>query len=102
MKRYVDAEKLKEEIDRQKIGYNIDGKHNAEYDTCVKILHIIDSLQQEPPEDYFYCKYGGTRPLCGDCKRNHSNSPYTTDDIKTWYCPLNLGTKQCSDYIKKQ
>lgn len=45
--RYIDAEELKAELDRQKVGYNIDGKHKAEYDTCVKILHIIDSLQQE-------------------------------------------------------
>lgn len=45
--KYIDANKLKEELDRLKIGYNIDGKHNAEYDTCVKILRVIDSLQQE-------------------------------------------------------
>lgn len=48
--KYIDAEELKVEIDRQKIGYNIDGKHDAEYDTCVKIVRIIDSLQQEQPE----------------------------------------------------
>lgn len=46
----IDAEQLKIEIDRQKIGYNIDGKHDAEYETCVKIIRIIDSLQQEQPE----------------------------------------------------
>ena len=49
MGKYIDAEKLKVELDRQKIGYNIDGKHDAEYDTCVKIVRIIDSLQQEQP-----------------------------------------------------
>lgn len=48
--KYIDAEKLKVELDRQKIGYNIDGKHNAEYDTCAKILRIIDSFQQEQPK----------------------------------------------------
>jgi hypothetical protein len=48
--KYIDAEELKVELDRQKIGYNIDGKHNAEYDTCVKVLRIIDSLMQEQPD----------------------------------------------------
>lgn len=48
--KYIDAEELKVELDRQKIGYNVDGKHSAEYDTCVKVLRIIDSLQQEQPE----------------------------------------------------
>lgn len=48
--KYIDADKLKVELDRQKIGYNIDGEHDAEYDTCVKILRIIDSLQQEQLE----------------------------------------------------
>ena len=48
--KYIDAEKLKAEIDRQEIGYNTDGKHAAEYDACRKILEIIASLQQEQPE----------------------------------------------------
>lgn len=48
--KYIDADRLRAEIDRQKIGYNINGKHAAEYDTCVKILRIIDSLQQERRE----------------------------------------------------
>lgn len=47
--KYIDAEELKIELDRKKIGYNIDGKHKAEYDTCVKVLRIIDSLQREQP-----------------------------------------------------
>ena len=50
MIRYIDAEKLIAEIDRQEIGYNTDGKHTAEYNTCRKILDIITSLQQDQPE----------------------------------------------------
>lgn len=48
--KYIDADRLKAEIDRQKIGYNTDGKHSAEYNTCRKILDIIASLQQEQPK----------------------------------------------------
>lgn len=51
MEKYIDAEKLIVEIDRQKIGYNTDGEHAAEYNTCRKILDIITSLQQEDQED---------------------------------------------------
>ena len=50
MEKYIDAHKLLVEIDRQKIGYNTDGEHAAEYNTCRKILDIIDSLQQEQQE----------------------------------------------------
>ena len=48
--KYIDADKLIAEIDRQEIGCNIDGKHTAEYNTCRKILDIIASLQQEQSE----------------------------------------------------
>ena len=50
MTKYIDAEKLIVEIERQKIGYNTDGNHAAEYETCKKILNITNSLQQEQPE----------------------------------------------------
>jgi hypothetical protein len=50
MEKYIDAEKLIAEIDRQKIGYNTDGEHAAGYNTCRKILDIIGSLRQEQPE----------------------------------------------------
>lgn len=60
-----------------------------------------DSLQQEQPKPYFYCKYGGTIPLCSDCKRNHNNSSFKTKEITTWYAPSN-GTKHCADYIQKE
>ena len=50
MIRYIDAERLIAEIDRQEIGCNTDGKHTAEYNTCRKILDIITSLLQEQPQ----------------------------------------------------
>lgn len=48
--KYIDAEELLAEIDRQEVGYNTDGKHAAEYDTCKKIIDIINSLKQKQPE----------------------------------------------------
>ena len=50
MEKYIDSEKLIAEIDRQKIGYNTDGEHAAEYNTCRKILDIIGSLRREQQE----------------------------------------------------
>lgn len=106
----IDAEKLKAEIERQQrrlillsnteqVGIRRDcALQNGVYDY---ILDIITSLQQEQPEPYFYCKYGGTIPLCSDCKRNHSNSSFKTEEITTWYAPSN-GTKHCADYIQKE
>ena len=41
----IDKDALVAEIDRQKIGYNTDGKHSVEYDTTRKILNIIDTLE---------------------------------------------------------
>lgn len=102
--KYIDADKLNVEIDRL---YNGEApKHDRQcnfvdgYFTGIDtISQLIDSFQEEQPEEYFYCKYGGTRPKCSDCKRNHLNSPYATSDINTWFAPSALGTKQCSDYI---
>lgn len=45
MAQYIDKDALLVEIDRQKIGYNVDGKHSIEYDTTRKILNIIDTLE---------------------------------------------------------
>jgi len=45
MAQYIDKDALVAEIDRQKIGYNVDGKHSVEYDTTRKILNIIDTLE---------------------------------------------------------
>lgn len=42
---YINKSALVAEIDRQKIGYNVDGKHSVEYDTTRKILNIIDTLE---------------------------------------------------------
>ena len=45
MEQYIKKSALVAEIDRQKIGYNVDGKHSVEYDTARKILNIIDTLE---------------------------------------------------------
>lgn len=45
MEQYISKSALVAEIDRQKIGYNVDGKHSVEYDTTRKILNIIDTLE---------------------------------------------------------
>jgi len=103
MKKYIDADRLKAEIERltktyqDSIWRTIKGETAKDFRD--KLLSVIDSLQQEQPEPYFYCKNGGVIPKCSDCKRNHSNSPYKTEDIECWYSPSARGTKQCSDYI---
>ena len=68
MTKLIDKSALVAEIDRQKIGYNVDGKHSVEYDTTRKILNIINTLevkeiQEEPTsnglktESYLENKY---------------------------------------------
>ena len=49
MAQYIEKSALVVEIERQKIGYNVDGKHSVEYDTTRKILNIIDSLEVIDP-----------------------------------------------------
>ena len=41
----IDKDALLAEIDRQKIGYNVDGKHSVEYDITRKIIDIINTLE---------------------------------------------------------
>lgn len=104
MNRYIDAEKLKTEIERfsaTEYGDNTFGDDVANGALDYVLEEIIPSLQQEQPEPYFYCKYGGIMPLCSDCKRNHSNSSFKTEEITTWYAP-SCGTKQCIDYIQQE
>ena len=101
MSKYIDAEKLKERIAKLEADSCI-SEYKDGFDNGVGcVLDIIDSLHQEQPEPYFYCKYGGTMPLCSDCKRNHSNSSFKTEEITTWYTPSN-GTKHCIDYIQQE
>lgn len=45
MTHLIDKSALVAEIDRQKIGYNVDGKHSVEYNTVRKVLDIIDTLE---------------------------------------------------------
>jgi len=98
--KYINAEKLKILI-QQLIGECIRNNWSTTEYCLRKILSVIDSLQQEQPEPYFYCKYSDTMPLCSDCKRNHNNSPFKTEEITTWYAPSN-GTKRCIDYIQQE
>lgn len=101
---YIDTEKLIAEIERfsaTEYGGNTFGDDVANGALDYVLEEIIPSLQQEQPEPYFYCKYGGTIPLCSDCKRNHSNSSFKTEEITTWYVPSN-GTKHCIDYIQQE
>lgn len=99
--KYIDAEKLIAEIERQIKELYIDEMDESVREALTNLLSFITSLQQEQPELYFYCKYGGTMPLCSDCKRNHNNSPFKTEEIATWYAPSN-GTKHCIDYIQQE
>ena len=41
----IDKDALVAEIDKQKIGYNTDGKHSIEYNTVKKILDILNTLE---------------------------------------------------------
>jgi hypothetical protein len=45
MTEYISKDALVAEIDRKKIGYNVDGKHSVEYNTTRKILSIIETLE---------------------------------------------------------
>lgn len=109
MNKYIDAEKLIAHIKRQQRRLillstkQVDMRRDCAIQNGVydNILDIITSLQQEQPEPYFYCKYGGTIPLCSDCKRNYNNSSFKTEEITTWYVPSN-GTKHCIDYIQQK
>ena len=45
MAQYINKSALIAEIDRQEIGYNVDGNHSVEYNTTRKILNIINTLE---------------------------------------------------------
>lgn len=52
--------------------------------------------------EILYCKYGGISPKCSDCKRNHNNSSFKTEEIHNWFeIHPTISDKKCSDYIKK-
>lgn len=46
----IDKDALVAEIDRQKIGYNVDGKHSVEYNITRKIIDIINTLEVKEEE----------------------------------------------------
>lgn len=41
----IDKDALLAELDRQKIGYNVDGKHSVEYDITRKTIDIINTFE---------------------------------------------------------
>lgn len=41
----INKDALLAEIDRQKIGYNVDGNHSVEYDITRNIIDIINTLE---------------------------------------------------------
>lgn len=45
MAHLIDKDRIVAEIDRQQIGYNVDGKHSVEYDIVRKIIDIINTLE---------------------------------------------------------
>lgn len=45
MEQYISKSALLTEIDKQKIGYNTDGKHPIEYDTTRRIINIINTIE---------------------------------------------------------
>lgn len=73
---------------------------DGEYRCDIKISEKDNAPEPEP---FFYCKFGGIGPICSDCKRNHINSVFATEEITTWFQPRSFGNgKRCDDYIKKQ
>lgn len=72
-------------------------KDAAEYDKTWP-----ENQDYQKPAAYFYCKYEGVMPLCSDCKRNHLNSKYETEEIETWMVPALRCTKRCFSYIQQK
>lgn len=107
MTNYINADKLKVELNEAAEEYAPDFSDSITSKAAVDAIRDAFKAgaewhaRQEQPEPYFYCKYGGTMPLCSDCKRNHNNSSFKTKEITTWYAPSN-GTKHCADYIQKE
>lgn len=68
-------------------------------------MELIDKdtvmTEFKQPKSYFYCKYGGIIPICSDCKRNHNNSSFKTEEIITWFVP-SKSSKYCIDYIQQE
>ena len=98
-----EIERLKTvQLKRIQEGDLVDAEPYDKNEAYNELLSFLDTLESEKPEPFFYCKYGGIMPKCSDCKRNHSNSKYKTEDIENWFSPSERGTKQCSEYIPLQ
>lgn len=90
-------EQIKAEVERLKIQEPQSAEADGYNMAIADVLSIIE--ESKAPEPFFYCKYGGTIPKCSDCKRNHSNSKYKTEEIHNWYSPEMRGTRMCSCYV---
>lgn len=105
MTQYIDKDAILAEIDRQKIGYNEDGKHSVEYDITKKIIDIINAIEvkevdlekhlKEDIEDVLF-------DLDGVAVKG-TTSYITVEDVKyiaKRFFELGLNTKQTSEEIK--
>lgn len=101
MEQYIDKAALVAEIDRQKIGYNVDGKHSVEYNTTRKILNILDTLEvkdinlEDSIKDTLAQKY-----IDYTCKR-HNIDPASREGQLIYYAYMH-GMNQCLNQLKAQ
>lgn len=71
-----------------------------EHNKFVKQSDNVKVKSDEKPEPFFYCNVGGIAPICSDCKRNHINTIFRTEDIENWYSPqYSSNFKICEGYI---
>ena len=73
----------------------------VEYKKLVEMLDKTKQTQNEAPEVFFFCSVGGIAPICSDCKRNHLNSRFRSEDISNWYNPQHTSNfRACEGYIQ--
>jgi len=69
----------------------------------IEMMCEVDAQKPKPsekPEPFFYCRWGGIAWKCSDCKRNHKNSVFRTEDIQNWYDPWhNASFLHCDGYL---
>lgn len=93
MAHLIDKDALIAEIDRQKIGYNVDGKHSVEYDIVRKIIDIINSLETKDVDlEKEIRLYKMRNPIIGHREESLKDIEYTRTDA--------LIEKACDAYCK--
>jgi len=71
-----------------------------EYIEMMREVNAQKPKPSEEPEPFFYCRWGGIAWKCSDCKRNHKNSVFRTEDIQNWYDPWhNASFLHCDGYL---